>query len=464
MKAYQSIRVIAAIVCLSASVSASVVVHLAGEGDYTNTGTLPEDPVLFAYPQPNPGTPAFTAGVIGEAMDFTHSSSLVRPDLEDMLEFTSSTGLLFPSSADFTIEMWIQPKVTYASYESIFTIGVTGSDYWRLTLWKNGYHFLFGGQYGSQWAYNLARIDEWQHVALVYDPGLLTFYHNGQRVASRAVSLALAGTLKIAAKDPQAYWNSFHGYIDEFRIHDGSLSEADIYWIYSNQAPVAVTGPDQVVECMGSLTSVELDATASWDPDGDPLQYEWSLPTGSGATVDDAYSPTPIGQFPEGPTLVTLIVTDQLGRLSFDDVLITVVDTTPPALICMTDVIALWPPNNQMVPVNITLSVSDMCAPELLEVSCSVTSSEPDSLRNRDRRTGDTGGEDGYTNPVPVTMLYDGSNYVGTIELRAERNARGRGRVYSFLSTVVDANGNEGTASCVVVVPHNMSPRARNPL
>lgn len=232
-----------------------------------------------------------------------------------------------------------------------------------------------------------------------------------------------------------------------------------LFLMESNQVPIADAGPDIQVECTGSSgASLTLDGTDSWDPDGDQLSFEWSVPAASGVVLDDAASATPSGTFPIGPTLVTLAVRDGRGGVAIDDVLITVVDEAPPAAVCTTDLIALWPPNHEYVPVVIDVIASDECtAPEDLVVICTVSSSEADDGGADGVSEGDVDGLDGFAAPVTVTLTYDADlgSWWGEVELRAERNARQATRSYSIVCTVVDVAGNEVVASCVVLVPHD---------
>ncbi len=231
---------------------------------------------------------------------------------------------------------------------------------------------------------------------------------------------------------------------------------AYVFELISNQPPVADCGDDVTVEAVDAFgASVQLDGTASYDPDGDSLDFEWAVPAGSGAVLDDPTNATPIGVFPIGPTLVTLTVTDGNGGIDVCDVLVAVQDTTPPVLVCTTDLIALWPPKGDMVPVVITIAVSDISAPEDLILTCDVSSSEVDDSDGTGELVGDVNGSDGYTSPVPVDLVYDGTNFVATVELRAERDQSNKGRNYSIVCEVVDPSGNDATASCVVVVPHD---------
>jgi probable HAF family extracellular repeat protein len=97
----------------------------------------------------------------------------------------------------------------------------------------------------------------------------------------------------------------------------------------TNSPPVADAGPDQVAECTGGLTSVTLDGSASQDPDGDALVYEW---TEGGSSLGSGVRP--VVALADGTHVVTLTVTDPDGESSQDTVVISVQDTTAPVVSC----------------------------------------------------------------------------------------------------------------------------------
>jgi probable HAF family extracellular repeat protein len=85
----------------------------------------------------------------------------------------------------------------------------------------------------------------------------------------------------------------------------------------ANQAPIAIAGPDQTLDCTSQVT---LDASKSSDPDNDSLSYEWSVGgTVLGTSVSLATS------LPLGTNVVTLKVTDPCGASSTATLLVTVV-------------------------------------------------------------------------------------------------------------------------------------------
>jgi hypothetical protein len=107
-------------------------------------------------------------------------------------------------------------------------------------------------------------------------------------------------------------------------VYDACWTTSD--WNLSNDPPVADAGPDQTVErTTVAGAEVQLDGSGSYDPDGDPLTYDWVWIGGSASGV----SPTVI--LPPGTTIITLTVSD--GEYTDSDTVeINVVDSTPPSV------------------------------------------------------------------------------------------------------------------------------------
>jgi RHS repeat-associated protein len=123
-------------------------------------------------------------------------------------------------------------------------------------------------------------------------------------------------------------------YLISLTVNDGESdspsSEVLVIAFLPNVPPRASAGPDQSV-VTGSLVS--LDGTGSFDPDGDPLTYDWQIlsrPEASGAVLDDSQSPTPSFLADrDGRYTIQLVVYDgNMGSFP-DDVL--VISATPNA-------------------------------------------------------------------------------------------------------------------------------------
>ena len=124
----------------------------------------------------------------------------------------------------------------------------------------------------------------------------------------------------------------------------------------ANRSPVAVPGPDRIVEGNANLSAtLTLDGSGSNDPSGSPLTYSWSGDCGT------ATGPKPVVSCPWHPhntaNTVKLIVNN--GKTDSDPafVKVTVVDTTPPTI---TSVRA--PPPNSKGWTNHTVTVSFQCS------------------------------------------------------------------------------------------------------
>jgi Ca-activated chloride channel family protein len=297
-----------------------------------------------------------------------------------------------------------------------------------------------------------------------------------------------------------------------------SKSGADLDVINVNAPPVANAGPDQTVE-QDSLggASVTLDGSGSSDPDGDPLTYSWTwaggsatgvsptvlLPLGTttitltvsdgmltdtdtvvvnvvdttppvitcpadvtveqksaagtvvpltAATATDICDANPtitsdeLAIYPLGTTTVTFTATDNAGNSATCTTTVTVEDTTPPVITASGEQIVLWPPNHKYRTVEISdcvISVTDICdtGVDINDVVItSVSSDEPEDAQGKG---------DGTT--VDDIVIVDSQ----TVELRAERQGGGNGRVYTINFGVTDASGNTETGSCTVWVLHD---------
>lgn len=204
-------------------------------------------------------------------------------------------------------------------------------------------------------------------------------------------------------------------------------------WII-NQRPIAHAGSDRVVECTGHHgTAVELDGTQSSDPDNDQLTFEWQGPFGT------ATGARPTVLLPLGRHVIRMIADDGFGGVRVAQVVIEVVDTTPPEIRSATPTPAeLWAPNHKMVPVVVAVDVHDICDPTPTCRIVSVTSDEPLNAAG-----------DGNT---AVDWQITGAL---TVDLRAERSGQGDGRVYTITVECTDDSGNASRTDVRVHVPHD---------
>jgi hypothetical protein len=204
--------------------------------------------------------------------------------------------------------------------------------------------------------------------------------------------------------------------------------------IYVSTPPTADAGQDQTLDCGGETgTKVTLDGSNSSDPDSDSLSFEWR------DADRNVIGTTAIVQIslPLGTHEFTLRVEDAEGGTDTDSVVIIIQDKTPPAidrLIASPN--TLWPPNHKMVPVTVSTSANDICSDEVTCWISNVTSNE--QIVGDWKQTGDL-----------------------TLNLRAEREGRGSGRIYTITVECSDSTGNSKTGTTRVTVPHDQGKKKK---
>lgn len=203
-------------------------------------------------------------------------------------------------------------------------------------------------------------------------------------------------------------------------------TEPQDLWEHSNLGPIVlcknVTVSASPTVCSAATASVD---NGSSDRYGDPIGLMQTS-----------------GPYNLGPTVVTLIGTDSRSAMSSCKATVTVVDTTPPTISSVTaSPNILWPANHKMVPVAVSVTVTDACDANVAN-GCkivSVTSNEPVNAH-----------DDGNTAPdYKITGNL-------TLNLRAERSGTGDGRIYTVRVVCTDASGNSSPKEVAVRVPLNM--------
>ena len=150
----------------------------------------------------------------------------------------------------------------------------------------------------------------------------------------------------------------------------------------------------------------------------------------NGVSISSPYN------FPKGVSAVTCIASNSQGTAS-STFKVTVNDTEVPAIQSVTpSKTVLFPPNHKMIPVSLTVVATDNCGIATTKI-VSVTSNEPARIDDDDRApdwriTGDL-----------------------SLQLRAERSGKGRGRVYTITVEVTDRAGNKSQKATFVTVPHD---------
>lgn len=197
---------------------------------------------------------------------------------------------------------------------------------------------------------------------------------------------------------------------------------------FENQPP-SVTCPAATVDCSKSLT-----ATVN-DPDGDALALVWTVDGTDVQTnfLADIHPPAPRSvrlksALAAGAHTVAVRVSDGKAATVECTGSVTVVDTKAPKISQLRATPgSLWPVNNQLVPVTLTVRVSD-CGPTTCRI-VAVRSSEP------------TGNE--------ADWIITGDL---TVQLRAQRSGK-KDRLYTITVECTDSAGNATRRNVTVTVP-----------
>lgn len=185
----------------------------------------------------------WTSGRFNNALSFD--------GVDDYVEVPDDSSLRFMQSSSFTISAWVMPALETEGGQIVCKMrgggrrGVFGYQ----TAWTSiSSEFYFGvesswkGTVGTATGRNSAPAGNWYHVVGVYDDKDVRIYLNGELRDRRIFDLSTGSTtpdknLVIGARSYDSTIKSFFGgKIDEVRIYDGALSDAEIWALYGNSS------------------------------------------------------------------------------------------------------------------------------------------------------------------------------------------------------------------------------------
>jgi hypothetical protein len=133
-----------------------------------------------------------------------------------------------------------------------------------------------------------------------------------------------------------------------------------------------------------------------------------------------------------------------------------VLDTDPPIVNCSADPDLLWAPNHQLVPVTVSLQVTDTDSGPNGVALFAAASSQPQNGLKDGNATNDI---QGFGSPVLSDTNGSSTTYTETGYLRAERSGNQKdGRVYTLTYRGSDMEGNSADCVVTVKVPHDQRP------
>ena len=158
--------------------------------------------------------------------------------VDDRVEVGTSLNSLF-NTGDFTLEVWV--KQADLIDHALFSNRPVANNGFSFELQGTNVKFTLGGVNGIVVTGAVPNVNQWYHVAAVYDSPNVTIYVNGIEVGNQSVGVPFASSspLYIGFMD---YFNvQTAGQLDEARVFNTTRSAAQIQAdMYSNQANGAV--------------------------------------------------------------------------------------------------------------------------------------------------------------------------------------------------------------------------------
>jgi photosystem II stability/assembly factor-like uncharacterized protein len=236
-------------------------------------------------------------GTFGYAFSFNGTSNYIN-------KYPAS--FIFNYNSKFTVSAWFNPSILSGTRQIVshLTEG-SGNFVWNATI-QNG-SLIFGATrqmsdwYNATYLLPVNALNTWQHVVGVYDNTSMKLYYNGVLVDNTTFgytnTTAASLPINIGADQFGSMSNFFSGSLDDIRIYNRALSDAEILQLYNieNTAPVTQLFPVTIILPQDSSTAITSPVNFFWSKSPLALAYTIQISTNnifSSTVVNQSISDT----------------------------------------------------------------------------------------------------------------------------------------------------------------------------
>ena len=245
--------------------------------------------------------PTWTSGIFGQALHFD--------GVNDYVEIADAPGIDI-SGPEFSASLWVKPDRGPGTEDMFFMKGdrqgIGNVNYYL--SWKDTGKMTWAFKSDGGFEYidmdvTLPTVDEWNHIAVVFDRPTVSIYINGTEYTSSVGTGGTSMDKDLVANDeplwigagrdggsivtPGNYSAPFSGAIDELALFDRALTDAEIEAIRTAAPPVVTASAFSIDE--NSTNDTLVGTVAANDPDvGDTLSYAITAGNTGGAFSIDA--------------------------------------------------------------------------------------------------------------------------------------------------------------------------------
>jgi hypothetical protein len=194
------------------------------------------------------GNAKWVAGKYGQAMQFDGAAYVEVPD-------KANSG--FDGLPGLTIEVWV--KMSAHHDNGIVVKLTTAGTFWpcgyNLETWSDQAAYFGVNQDTGQWVVGPYPLNEWFHIAGVFDNGNELLYINGQKMGSVSDPSKIVPDsdlpVYIGCVDPTNYF--FKGELDDIAIYNRALNQAEIQQDMSSISPAPVESAGKLANTWAAI-------------------------------------------------------------------------------------------------------------------------------------------------------------------------------------------------------------------